>query len=208
MKKIIISSIIGLTLIISGCEKNFDPNIYGSLFPSNFPKTEADVESWIMTCYIPFMSPWNYNFGGSSQGPFLMPHTGYIRQWDSTTDETNIQTTGGWGGEWERFSRANLNNCVLWGSGFSDGAPNHFEKIRQITRFTHILNVVEQSTFLSETKMRNFTGEVRLLRGLMMYNLMHIYGPVPVILDPNLVGDDEAEKNLVRPTLQQMTQYI
>lgn len=35
-----------------------------------------------------------------------------------------------------------------------------------------------------------------------------MYGPVPVILDPAKVTDSEALSNLVRPTLDEMTQYI
>jgi hypothetical protein len=42
----------------------------------------------------------------------------------------------------------------------------------------------------------------------MMYYLLHIYGPVPVILDPALVGNAEAEQNMVRPTLADMVKWI
>ena len=51
-------------------------------------------------------------------------------------------------------------------------------------------------------------GEVRLCRGMMMYYLMHVFGPVPVILDPDKVFDDEAQRNTVRPTLDEMCGYI
>ena len=66
---------------------------------------------------------------------------------------------------------------------------------------------MEEATALSDEKERT-RGEARLLRGLMMYYLLHIYGPVPVIVDPSLVGNDEAEQNMERPTLQQMTEWI
>lgn len=51
-------------------------------------------------------------------------------------------------------------------------------------------------------------AESRLLRGMTMFYLLHFYGPVPIILDPTLVGNLEAEKNMVRPTLDEMTKYI
>ena len=42
----------------------------------------------------------------------------------------------------------------------------------------------------------------------MMYFLLHVYGPVPVILDPEKVIDPEALSNTVRPSLDEMTQWI
>jgi hypothetical protein len=210
MRKIIFSSIIGLTLILSGCESNFDPQIYGSLFSNNFPKTEADCESYLMSCYLPFMNAWNYNYGGANQQGFYLPTGGIIRMFDSPSDVGNPCTIGSWGGTWLEFSQANFNRCVLFSRGFSDSNTNHFEKIREITRFTQVLGMLESMdpNILSDEKKKQFTGEIRLLRGLMMYYLLHIYGPVPVILDPTLVGNFEAESNLVRPTLDQMVKYI
>ena len=90
----------------------------------------------------------------------------------------------------------------------SGGDPSHFEKVRDVTRFTKIIGDLEEATALSDEKKKELEGEARLLRGLMMYYLLHIYGPVPVIVDPSLVGNDEAEQNMERPTLQQMTEWI
>lgn len=73
---------------------------------------------------------------------------------------------------------------------------------------TRIVGDLEAATTLAETRKKELLGEVRLLRGLMMYYLLHYYGPVPVILDPALIGNTEAENNLVRPTLDEMAGYI
>src|SRR5690554_6923291 len=113
MKKILFSSIIGLTLILSGCENNFDPQIYGSLFSNNFPKTEADCESYLMTCYLPFMNAWSYNYGGANQQGFYLATGGVIRMFDSPSDVGNPCTIGSWGSTWLQFSQANFNQCVL-----------------------------------------------------------------------------------------------
>ena len=213
MKKIIFSSIIGLALIFSSCEKDFDPQIYGSLFSTNFLKTEADLESYLMTCYIPFINHWDYRFGGtqnSTQASWYLAHRGIYRMFDSPSDFGNPWTVGNWGGGWLQISQANFNNTLTWGRNISDSNPSHYEKIRDITRFTEILGALERvgPGILSEQKQKNFTGEVRLLRGLMMYYLYHIYGPVPVIVDPALIGNFEAESNLVRPTMEQMSKFI
>ncbi|MDR3269314.1 MAG: RagB/SusD family nutrient uptake outer membrane protein, partial [Tannerella sp.] len=100
------------------------------------------------------------------------------------------------------------NSMLYPAGGLNGGSPNHYEKIRDITRMTEVINVLQNAENLQDAKKKNFTGEARLLRGLVMYYLLHIYGPVPVIIDPALVGNVEAEQNLVRPTLEQMAQWI
>ena len=41
-----------------------------------------------------------------------------------------------------------------------------------------------------------------------MYYLLHVYGPVPLIVDPDDLINPSKLENLVRPTLQQMTEWI
>ena len=75
---------------------------------------------------------------------------------------------------------------------------------------TEIIGTLEKAplTALTEEKKNNLLGEARLCRGLMMYFLLHVYGPVPVILDPEKVIDPEALSNTVRPSLDEMAQWI
>ena len=208
MKKIKIFLLFFLvTLLISSCEKNFDPKIYGSLFTTNFPKTEADYEAYMMACYLPFSVNWGYQLASSWQHNFYVSEGGFMRLFDGTSDYCMPWVIGSWGGAWLQLTRGNYADCILYGRG-SGGNPSNYEKIRDITRFTEIIGVIEKSTVLSDTKKNNFLGEARFLRGMMMYYLLHIYGPVPVILDPALVGNVDAEKNLERPTLTQFTEWI
>jgi len=206
------NKILGLLFIVSiffmgSCESDFDPKIYGQLFTTNFPKTESDYESYMMTCYMPFTVNWGYSLTGAWQHNFYVTEGGIVRLFDSTSDLCAPWAINTWGGSWLKWTQANFSDCILYGRG-SGGDPSHFEKVRDITRFTKIIGDLEDATVLSDTKKKNFVGEARLLRGLMMYYLLHIYGPVPVIIDPSLVGNDEAEQNMERPTLQQMTEWI
>jgi len=210
MKKKIFSLITCITLCLYSCENNFDPNIYGQLFSSNFPKTESDYESYLMGCYIPFNNTWTYNLSGNAQHTMYVPEGGVIRMFDSTSDYGLPWAIGNWGGGWLQLSQGNFANTQLYGAGSSGGSPSHFAKIRDITRFTEIIGTLENAPedILSTEKRNNFVGEARLLRGLLMYYLLHMYGPVPVITDPALVGNSEAEQNLVRPTLAEMATFI
>ena len=210
MKKKIFSLITCVALCFCSCENNFDPSIYGQLFSTNFPKTESDYEAYLMGCYIPFSNVWTYNLSGNSQHTMYVPEGGYLRMFDGTSDYGLPWSIGNWGGGWLQLSQGNFENTHLYSAGSSGGSPSHFAKIRDITRFTEIIGVLDQAPeeILSSEKRKNFVGEARLLRGLMMYNLLHIYGPVPVIVDPALIGDSIAERNMIRPTLSEMATFI
>lgn len=47
-----------------------------------------------------------------------------------------------------------------------------------------------------------------MLRGMMMYYMLHVFGPVPVIVDASKIGVAEEEAYLVRPSLKEFVQYI
>jgi len=205
--KILYSIVLAVALLFSSCEKNFEPQIYGKLFTTNFPKSESDYEAYMMTCYIPFSVNWGYSLTGSWQHNFFVSEGGIMRLFDATSDYCAPWAVNTWGGSWLKLTQANYADCVFYGRG-STGDPSHFEKVRDITRFTEIIGGLEEATVLSDVKKKNFLGEARLLRGMMMYYLLHLYGPVPVILDPAMVGNNDAEQNMERPTLTQMTEWI
>lgn len=212
MKKNIASLALALGLTgmgLTSCENDFDATIYGSLSTTNFPATAADYESYLMDCYVPFSVNWGYSFSSSWQHNFLVAEGGLYRMLDTTSDESSPWNISSWGGTWQKMSAGQFDDLKLVGRG-SGGDPSHFEKVRDITRFTQIIGTIENADeyILPAATKKEYLGEARLCRGLMMYYLMHFYGPVPVIVDPALVGDTEAEGNLVRPSLDQMTQYI
>lgn len=209
MKKYIyFSTLLTCLLAVFGCENDFDAKIYGSLSTTNFPASEADYESYMMDCYIPFSVNWTYSWGGATQHNFYVAEGGIYRMLDTATDLCAPWMLGGsWGGPFIYMPQGQFKD-MEYASRASTVLPSHFEKIRDITRMTEIIGTLEESTVLSDTKKRELIGEARLLRGMTMYYLFHFYGPIPVILDPGLVGDTEAEKKLERPTLDEMTEYI
>ena len=211
IRNIIKSTFVACVLAFSlgSCENDFDAKIYGKLSTTNFPATAADYESYLMDCYIPFTVTWSYNLSGSNMHNFYVSEGGLNRLFDMTTDESSPWRIGSWGGAFTYYGEAQFEDMKLAGRG-SMVPSNHYEKIRDVTRFTKIIGDIEAAdpAVLPTELQQEYLGEARLLRGLMMYYLLHMYGPVPVILDPSLVGDDAAEAALERPTLDEMTQYI
>lgn len=198
-------------MLLGSCENNFDPQIYGSLRPGNYPSTEAEYESYMMTCYTPFTSTWVYNIGsGGNQHSFYIPEGGILRMFEATSDAMAPWTIGGWD-QWLQLSRANFTDCIYyWRGGVGENNPNHYQKLSEITRFTEIIGALYDApdNILTETRKNELMGEARLCRGLMMYYMLHIYGPLPVILNPGNVLNEEALQQVERPTLQQMVEWI
>lgn len=195
--------------VFCSCENDFDAKIYGSLSTTNFPSTESDYENYMMGCYVPFSVNWGYNFGSASQHNFYVAEGGIVRMLDSTTDECAPFLVLTWGDDWLRMTNGQFDD-LKYAQRKSGGTPSHFEKVRDITRFTQIIATLQGAgeNIMSTARKEELIGEARLLRGMMMYYLLHFYGPVPVILDSSLIGNTEAESKLVRPTLDEMAEYI
>ena len=214
MKKIFNIVILALTLIIgSGCEDNFDPKIYGVLTEQNFPVSEEDFVSLMMSCYIPYVNTWTYSLYASSGNmhPWYIPAGGVLKMFDSTSDMQAIWQSGVWSTNYRNITEANFKNCVYATRGtLTDDLPNHYPKTREVTRFTAVVGSIQNApaTKISETRKQEILAEARLCRGLHMYNLLHVFGPVPVIVNPEDVENADILTNAVRPSLDDMAKWI
>ncbi|MBO5420283.1 MAG: RagB/SusD family nutrient uptake outer membrane protein [Bacteroidales bacterium] len=214
MKKSLYAAIMSIVLVLgSGCEKNFDPKIYGTLTDQNYPVSEADFVSLMMSCYVPYINTWTYSLFASSgnQHPWYIPAGGVLKMFDTTSDVEAPWVSGVWANNYKLYSEANFNNTVYASRGtLDDTQPNHYPKTREVTRFTDVIGTIQraEATSISEQKKTEILAEARLCRGLHMYNLLHVYGPVPVIVNPDDVANTEALNNAVRPSLDDMTQWI
>lgn len=179
-------------LMFGGCKKNFEPKLLGSLSPANFPQTEADYESYTMEVYKPFMAKWQYVNGTQAEYCIHGYEFNIVQMFDSPTDI--MEKFLDWGGFFTGFSTANFDFLKAWPRG-----KNHFEQIRFITRITKIIGDLESATSISVENKHLWTAEAKMARGWLMYYLLQMYGPVPVILDPSKVGTD-AEYDLARPS--------
>lgn len=195
MKRIQLLLIIAAIFIsATGCKKGLDAKVYGVLSPLNFPKTEAEYELYALEAYKLFGSKWGYNDPAGYQYLFHGVDFSNVLMNDGSSDEfLNGQRTG----NWELIASADfvgLKNL---------GKSSHFEKVRYVTRLTKILDDLEKAP-IGEVKKKQLITEVRMARGWLMYYLLTIYGPVPVILDPSKIGTAE-ENNLARP---ERTAYV
>lgn len=192
MKKIFFLTLSASVLLLSGCTKNFEPKLLGSLSPANFPQTEADFESYTMEVYKPFQAKWQYTNGTQAQYAIHGFEMSNVQLFDAPTDI--MEKFMDWGGFFTGFSTANFDFLKAISRN-----KNHFEQIRFITRITKIIGDLEKSTTVSTSNKNLWIAEAKMARGWLMYYLLHMYGPVPVLLDPAKIGT-EAEYDLTRPT--------
>lgn len=195
MKKIAII-ITALSAVFAGCEEGLEPEIFGSANPTLFPSTVEEYELYALNVYEPFGSKWPYSDGGTKYHFFGLEE-GHIQLFDAPTDIMTIFTAWGNGGVfWQAKSEGNFAPLVGQGRDRS-----HFEKVRYITRTTQVISDLENATVFADDNFKNqLIAEVKMARGWTMYFLLEMFGPVPVILDPALVGNKEAESDLTRPS--------
>ncbi|MBC7889411.1 MAG: RagB/SusD family nutrient uptake outer membrane protein [Ferruginibacter sp.] len=189
MKKIILIFVLFI-IAIAGCKKGLEPVPYGSLTPANFPKSEGDFNLLTTGVYKLFTSKWGYSDGGVSGNLFFGVEYSNVFLNDYPTDL--IAYFPEWGGFFDGFSKADFNFLKTLASN-----RNHLEKIRFITKVTQIINDIEKSE-ISDASKKQYTAEAKAARGSLMYYLLTMYGPVPVITDAGKIGTDE-EKNMKRP---------
>lgn len=209
MKKIFVSLMaVAALFTLASCEKNFDPKIYGTLSTTNFPASESDYESELMICYVPYTMKWSHRIS-NQQHNFYAAEGGIWRVFDSTTDVCLPVYHLNWGDGWLRMTQCAYSYYETMGRGYTGGVNSYYDGLRDVTRFTKIIGdfrAADESA-LSADKKKQFEAEARICRGLMMYYLLHLYGPLPFILDPADVGT-EKESKLERPTLDEISQWI
>jgi hypothetical protein len=202
MKNIKIISLLLIIIGFTACKKDFDPEFYGVLSPETFPTNSNEYELYTMEVYVPFEAKWGYP-SSNPQGweyEFFSPELGHIEMFDMSTDlmpEFDL-----WGGHWQAISSGNFSAMLTM-----DAMRHHFEKVRFVTRFTKIIDDLQKATVLTDNFRKELIAEARMARGWTMYYLLHIYGPVPVIIDPSLIGTD-AEANTTRPDRSTFIKYI
>lgn len=199
-------------MTLTGCENDFDANIYGQLYPGNFPSTKNEYVSYMMTCYVPFTTTWTYAMDANGvQHGWYIQSGGIMRMFDAPSDICGVSNTIGWG-DYRTLTLGNFDHCRYYYRGSVDDGSNlnHFQKTAQVTRLTEIIGTLEKApeSAMTAAERDALVGEARICRGMMMYWLLHTFGPVPVVLDPSKVSDSGALADTERPTLDEMTAWI
>jgi hypothetical protein len=175
-----------LFLSIVSCE--LEPEIYDKISPENFPKTEEDLSAAVTAIYYEFRQGWSPRFMDDSH---LMLNI-------LTTDEL----TTAWGHRWQS------NNEFLFLENSSQVTLNYEKYVQAVTKTTLLLETFKNVEIENQALINRYTAEVRTLRAWFAFNLLDLFGPVPIITDPDLVSDINNLPQLERPTREWMVEFI
>lgn len=175
-----------LFVLVSACE--IEPVIYDKISPENYPKTEEDLSAAVTSIYYEFRQCWAPRYLDDSH---LMLNI-------LTTDEL----TTAWGHKWQS------NNEFLFLENSSQITKTYEKYIKAITNVTLLLETFDNITIENKDLIERYTAEVRTLRAFFAFNLLDLYGPVPIITDPDDVADIKNLPQMERPSREWMVNFI
>ncbi len=146
-----------------GCKKFLDQNPVSSLTQETYYKTTEDVETAVIGCYASLRNVYN-------DDPVLVG----LRSDDSyiAVSESDISLI-------DNFSEASTNSYVAqyW--------QDAYFTIKQCNTVLQYLNVVTDST-----KKKYFEGEAKFIRAHMYFNMVRLWGDVPLVTNGNVAYND------------------
>lgn len=172
------------------------PLDYSEINPSNFPKTEDDLQALVLSCYYPLR-------GNYSDGIFSMSECGV--QW--INDAMTSILTGTYGLQMEAGEMNNFypeNSALTWLYYSRDSGKSGFAN--KVSRCTLVLDQIERSSLDESTKLR-YEAEVRCARGFLSYLLYDMYGPI-VVAPLEVLQNPLKEKALPRLSRAEMVKFI
>jgi len=177
MKKILknIAVVAALVLGLNSC--SLDSIVYSDMTSSNYPQTAADAQSLLDGMY------------------------GYLKTNSGSVNMSSTANTGwgwpvwsigniGWYG-WQMYTTDEVRDGVAsskitdftWGLN-SNSWLETFQIIKNVSRMTYIIDVIEKCDGISAEKKVGMIAEAKCLRGMFMYVVYDLFGPFHVTLDP------------------------
>ncbi|MCE5174068.1 MAG: RagB/SusD family nutrient uptake outer membrane protein [Bacteroidales bacterium] len=174
MRKYIFAiSFLGLSIILNGCSDKLDILPKDQIITDDFfaKGTSEEIESAVNSMYQRLQSSYMYN----------------LRMWtlDIVAGEGRVgNEAGGNGLETTQLSNFNATSDnsgakELWRGPWAG-----------ISRTNWVLNNIEKSKKVSSDKINQYKGEACFLRALYYFNLVRLFGDVPLITTQQTAGDD------------------
>lgn len=198
MKNIFITTVLGALLgcsLFTSCEDMLETKNFTDMSPSNFFKTEGDMDAAVTGIYLPCTTNWGYSDGGTGGWYNALFNADLAAYYPSSMITTDIVCT---------YS-SNIYDEFNVGPSSGGALTNTYNVIRFVARATDIINQITNSNGATEDIRNRFIAELKTLRAFYMYTLLDWFGPVNVKLDPETLMDNTIEP---RPTEETYVGYI
>lgn len=184
-----------VSMTFASCEDTLETKNFTDMSPSNFFKSEGDIDAAVTGLYIPCTTNWGYSDGGTGKWYVSLFNADLRGTYPSAlvcTDEFRPYSTYGF----DEFT-----------VGPSEGAtlPSTYNAIRFVARATDVINQITLSEGATPTIRERYVAETKILRAFYMYALYDWFGPVNVKLDPSTLMDNAI---MPRPSREEYVGYI
>ena len=172
MKKLVSLFVIGFFLTIWSCEDLLDKAPLSEINSENYYTTESDAEAAVFACYEYLGGgAFNESFGGVYHGIWITIHA--LASDEAINNDADITKT-----DLQNFTH-NPNN------------PHLYKVWRDMYRTIGATNIaiekiplIETSEDFTEAERDGLTAEARFIRGLMYFELVRMFGDVPLVTRP------------------------
>ena len=178
-----------LTVIIlaSSCEDGLEPQVYDSISLENFPTNEGDVKTAVTAIYHDLRNDQAYGFNEGCR----------LTNGMSVTDE--FDCNWGWVDQTDFLIDSETNFVSIF----------YNRMLPTVTKITRTIEVIKEAPVGDETKLQNIS-QLRCIRALIAFDLYDMYGPVPIITDPQYAVDPQKAKSYLpaRPSKEEYLSYL
>lgn len=181
--------------VLSSCEDALETKNFTDMSPSNFFRSEGDIDAAVTGLYIPCTTNWGYSDGGTGKWYVSLFNADLRGTYPSAlvcTDELRPYSSYGF----DEFT-----------VGPSEGAtiPSTYNAIRFVARATDVINQISLSDGATPAIRERYIAETKTLRAFYMYALYDWFGPVNVKLDPSTLMENTI---MPRPSREEYVGYI
>lgn len=182
-----------LPLYMLSCS-DLTPIDYSEINPSIFPKTEADIQALVLSCYYPLRGNWWDGINSDSERGQMF------------VNDCCTEILAGKFGAQKLCSELSFNetNDEITFFYYTREAPYGF--FSKISRCTLVMDAIENSNLSDDIKTR-YIAEVRCARGYLSYILYDMYGPL-VVAPLEVLKSPLKEVPLPRLTTEEMVKFI
>lgn len=182
MKKIVINILLAAALVCGMSSCSLDAVVFSDMTDANYPYSQEDAQSLLdgMYGYLKTNSG-SVNMSNNANTGWGWPYwsigaIGYFGFNLYTTDEARYGSP--------------IHNVAdfQWGLNSQDWLQT-FQIIKNASRLTQIIDVIEKSDVIPAAKKASMIAEAKALRGITMYVFHDLFGTFHVTLDPKELDD-------------------
>lgn len=174
------------------CEGDLVPETFDKLSPENYPVNAEDARTVITGAY-------------NALNPSLWGGYGAIG-WQHRVI-VNTATTDEFVCFWGHYAWTGYRNFQWTNSGEHTNGI-YYNYIKGVTKCVNAKTTINGIVDINEDLRTRYIGEMNGVIALLSYTLYDTYGPVPIVVDPEITNDSNTDYEPERPTKEWMVSFI